>query len=199
MSISIGIGLAFVAMLCWGFGDFLIQRSTRKIGNWETLFVITAIGALVLIPFVWKSLPELFMNSDRTGLWILVTASTVLFFAALLDLEALRRGKLSIVEPIWSFEIVSAGFLGFFVLREHISWMQFGLIVLLIVGLVLTAFRERVIRKEFLLEKGVMVALVAALAPEAFLKKLDDSFSVQPENAAVKPSRAGEFGMYTAI
>ncbi len=34
------------------------------------------------------------------------------------------------------------------------------------------------------------------LAREAFLKKLDDSFSVQPENAAVKPSRAGEFGMY---
>ena len=37
MSISVGIGLAFVAMLCWGFGDFLIQRSTRKVGDIEAL------------------------------------------------------------------------------------------------------------------------------------------------------------------
>ncbi|MEK7261394.1 MAG: DUF1015 family protein [Pseudomonadota bacterium] len=34
------------------------------------------------------------------------------------------------------------------------------------------------------------------LAPEAFLKKLDDSFSVQSEDAAVKPAHVGEFGMY---
>jgi uncharacterized protein (DUF1015 family) len=34
------------------------------------------------------------------------------------------------------------------------------------------------------------------LAPEAFLKKLDSSFSVQSEDAAVKPACAGEYGMY---
>jgi uncharacterized protein (DUF1015 family) len=34
------------------------------------------------------------------------------------------------------------------------------------------------------------------LAPEAFLKKLGDSFSVKPEAGAVKPAKAGEFGMY---
>ncbi|HLD14051.1 MAG TPA: DUF1015 family protein, partial [Burkholderiales bacterium] len=34
------------------------------------------------------------------------------------------------------------------------------------------------------------------LAPEAFLKKLGDSFSIQSEDVAVKPARAGEFGMY---
>ena len=42
---SLGIGLAFVAMLCWGFGDFLIQRATRKIGDFEILAVI--LGLLV--------------------------------------------------------------------------------------------------------------------------------------------------------
>jgi len=39
MSVSVGIGLAFVAMLCWGIGDFLIQKSTRRIGNTVTLFL----------------------------------------------------------------------------------------------------------------------------------------------------------------
>ena len=36
MTAGIGIALAFVAMLCWGFGDFMIQKSTRKVGDWET-------------------------------------------------------------------------------------------------------------------------------------------------------------------
>ena len=34
------------------------------------------------------------------------------------------------------------------------------------------------------------------LAPEAFLRKLGEAFSVQPEAGAVRPVRAGEFGMY---
>lgn len=34
------------------------------------------------------------------------------------------------------------------------------------------------------------------LASEIFLKKLGDSFNVQSEDAAVKPARTGEFGMY---
>ncbi|MBI3574813.1 MAG: DUF1015 domain-containing protein [Gammaproteobacteria bacterium] len=47
-----------------------------------------------------------------------------------------------------------------------------------------------------ILDYNRVVGDLNGLAREAFLKKLDDSFSVQPENAAVKPVRAGEFGMY---
>jgi uncharacterized protein (DUF1015 family) len=36
------------------------------------------------------------------------------------------------------------------------------------------------------------------LTPEAFLQKVGEAFSVQPQTAAVKPARAGEFGMYLA-
>jgi drug/metabolite transporter (DMT)-like permease len=99
MYTTIGIGLAFVAMLCWGFGDFFIQRSTRKIGNWETLFVMTVFGALVLLPFVWKTVPGVVMRGGNT-LGILILASAVLFVAALLDFEGLREGKLSV--SLWA-------------------------------------------------------------------------------------------------
>ena len=34
------------------------------------------------------------------------------------------------------------------------------------------------------------------LAPRGISEKLDDSFSVQSEDAAVKPAHVGEFGMY---
>ena len=111
LSVATGIVLAFVSMLCWGFGDFLIQRSARKIGDWETLFVITFFGSIVLLPFVWKSLPAVF--SDNNSLIVLLIASVVIFVAALIDFEALKKGKLAVVEPIWAFEIPAAAFLAF--------------------------------------------------------------------------------------
>ena len=47
-----------------------------------------------------------------------------------------------------------------------------------------------------ILDYNRVVKDLNGLAPEAFLKKLDGSFSVEPESAAVRPARAGEFGMY---
>ena len=63
--LSVGIGLAFVAMLCWGFGDFLIQRSTRKVGDWGTFFVICAFGSVILLPFVWGDIPRI--DFEKSG------------------------------------------------------------------------------------------------------------------------------------
>ena len=161
ISVTIGIGLAFVAMLCWGFGDFMIQKSTRKVGDWETLFIISLFSALFLAPFMWHSLLELFTTANG-GIYVLLIASVVLFVAALLDLEALRVGKLAIVEPIWSFEIPSAALLAFIILREHISWTQILLIVILMLGLMLLAFKGR-LSKSMFLEKGIFIALIAAI------------------------------------
>ena len=161
MSISVGVGLAFVAMLCWGIGDFLIQRSTRKIGNIETLFIISSFGSIVLLPFVWRDLPVLL---DLNNLIILLTCSSVLLVAALLDFEALRRGKLSIVEPIWSFEIPASGLLAFLILGEQITLLQILIIVFLILGLALVSFKEKTSVRRFFMERGVILALVAAVA-----------------------------------
>jgi drug/metabolite transporter (DMT)-like permease len=162
MSAGIGIGLAFVAMLCWGFGDFLIQRSTRKIGNWETLFAITAFGSVVLFPFVYKDIPTLF-TPPYSGLGVLVVSSIVLFGAALLDFEALRIGKLAVVEPIWSFEIPAAALFAFFILGERLSWIQIILATSLIGGLILVSLRSRITAR-MLFEKGVFISFVAAIS-----------------------------------
>ncbi len=51
--VGVGIGFAFAAMLCWGFGDFLIQRSCRAAGDWEALFVVGLIGAVIVSPFIF--------------------------------------------------------------------------------------------------------------------------------------------------
>jgi len=162
MTFGIGIALAFVAMLCWGFGDYLIQKSTRKIGDWETLFVISFVGSIILLPFVWKQIPDVILNKQGS-LFILLITSVVLLLAALVDFEALKEGKLAIVEPIWSLEIPAAAFLAYFIIGERISVVQMILIALLICFLILVAFKERHFKSAFLLEKGVPIAFLAAI------------------------------------
>ncbi len=158
MSAGVGIGFAFVAMLCWGIGDFLIQRSTRRIGDWETLFIITLFGSLILLPFVYRSIPALFFYLSR-NLWILVSSGLILACASLLIFEGFKKGKISVLEPILSVEIPAASFLAFLVLRDMLSWEQIALIVFLIIGLCLISFREKRLTKKMFMEKGIWLVL----------------------------------------
>src|SRR3989338_2305793 len=162
MSLSVGIGLAFVAMLAWGIGDFLIQKSTRKVGDIEALFFVTAFGAAVLLPFVYKNIGALFASSSDTML-ILAVLCVVLLLAALLDFEALRVGMLAVVEPIWSFEVPVAALLAFFILGERVTGVQIGLIVALLFGLLLVSMRDRFRFGAFLLERGTLLAFFGAV------------------------------------
>lgn len=160
MALEIGIILALIAMFGWGFGDFFIQKATRRFGNWEPLFIITLFGALVLLPFVYKDIPEL-INNPR--IWILLLGSFILFIAALLDFEALRKGKLDVIEPIWSLEIPASALLAFIIIREAIHPQQILLIALLVVGLVLVSFKSLNFSRKMLLEKGAIIAVIAAI------------------------------------
>jgi len=162
VSASIGIIFAFVAMLCWGFGDFLIQRSTRRLGDWETLFLITLFGTIILFPFSFSKIGS-FLESSGVSFWVVIIASGAMLVAAISEFESLRRGKITVVEPIWSMEIPMSVFLAFIILNEKLSTGSLLLIALLIVGLVLVSARETSHFKKFFLEKGAILALFAAL------------------------------------
>ena len=137
MGFELGIIFAFAAMLCWGFGDFLIQKSTRKFGDVETLFFISFFGAGVLFPFVYNDIPTIL--SAKKDILLLFGASIVLLIAALLDFEALKRGKLAIVEPIYALEIPVASVLAFYIIKETIASIQIVLIASLAIGLILVS------------------------------------------------------------
>jgi len=101
-----GILFAVTALLAWGLGDFLIEKSARKFGNWIALFYISAFGAIVLFPFVYADIGSAFA-SHAAILWI---TSFIILISALFNFEALRVGKISVVEPIFAFEVPVAGF-----------------------------------------------------------------------------------------
>lgn len=162
MHVDIGIGLAFAAMLCWGFGDFLIQKSTRAVGDWEALFIIGFIGAVIVFPFVVNRLPAVLETSGQ-GMIIIGIACVVLFFAAIMDFEALRVGKLAVVEPIWSMEIPSSAILAFFILGERVGPGQMVVIFFLMLGLFAVSIKEKQKIKKFFVERGAFLAFFAAV------------------------------------
>lgn len=160
--VNLGVGLAFVAMLSWGIGDFFIQKSVRRVGNVEALLYMSIFGAVVLSPFVYKNIPALFMGSWQI-LAVLGILCVVLFIASLLDFEALKIGKLSVIEPIWSFEVPVSALLAFILLGEVVTLAQAILIASLLLGLILISLRNKIEFRKLILEKGAMIALAGAI------------------------------------
>jgi len=156
-----GIFFAFLALICWGFGDFLIQRSCREFGKWAALFFVTATAAILLTPFIYKDLAAVF--SSNYGLLILLAASVVMLFAALFDFEALRDGKICVVEPIFVLEIPVTAVLASTLLSEHLTAAQILLIICLAIGIFFVSTKSLHHLKKIKLEKGVVYAFLGAL------------------------------------
>lgn len=164
MTPALGITAAFAAFLLWGLGDFFIQRSARKVGDWETLFFISLFGMIALFPFVRGELGALFSPSGSGAVTILLITSFVILFAALFDFEALKRGKISVVEPVLAFELpVSAAFAYMFT-SESFTIIQIAAGSLLLVGIILVSMtRTHLSRRARILEKGVVMAGIGSI------------------------------------
>jgi drug/metabolite transporter (DMT)-like permease len=149
---------ALGAMVCWGIGDFFIQRTARKIGNVEALAWISLAGTLLLLPFLIGDIARLTLLQD---LVLVVVLAIITFFAAILNFEALREGKLSVIDMVISLELPLTIILGVFFLHERLTLLQFLLIALLMVGISMISVARG--RLHFRFERGVWFALAAAL------------------------------------
>ena len=161
MSFEIGVLFAIGALFFWGFGDFLIQKSTRAIGDWEALFCLSIFGTVILTPFAYNDLAFLARISDWT-FFILIVLSITFFIMSLMDYEALKKGKLSIVEPIGALEIPITALLAFFIINESITIVNIILICALLVGLMLISLKSHHFSRKAWLERGVLLALASA-------------------------------------
>lgn len=158
----LGIIFALLAFLAWTAGDFLIQRTVRAIGDLRALFWIDGIGVVLLFPFVAPHLDTHFRATG--GFWLATAAGVVIFFTALLEFEALRRGKLSVIEPVMAFELPVTVLLAVLLWDERLSISHLLLIGVAFVGILLavTEHHTRLHRHKRILERGVFLALVGA-------------------------------------
>ncbi|MFH0892276.1 MAG: EamA family transporter [Candidatus Falkowbacteria bacterium] len=166
MSSAIGIGFALSALIFWAMGDFLIQKSTRLIGSWKSLFVNCAVAVLALTPFVIGRLSGL-----SAGNWLVLGALCVIITAAaILDYEALRKGKFAVIEPIFGVELPLTVVLSVLIGGEQLSLIQVFLILLIFFGLLATAIQSKKILRfisDFKWEAGVKYAIFAAIGMAA--------------------------------
>ena len=152
---------AFGALLCWAFGDFFIQRATRKIGDIETIAWIGLVGSIGLLPFVLGDIATMFTWGN---FWLLLLLSVITFVYAVAQFEAFKRGKLSVVEMIIEVELPVTVMLGVIFLGETLTLMQMLLIAGTFFGISLIAMKPGHNTKDRILEKGFMLALFSTIA-----------------------------------
>lgn len=163
------IFFAFLAMIFWGVGDFLVQKTVRKIGNFETLIWINLMAGIGLLPFVAKNF-EVIMTPKN--LLALVAMGVIDFFFGVILLKAYDKGKLSVVDVVMIAELPFTVMFGLVALQEKLSFLQVVLILFILVGIFIMTrspkgFFERV--KDFIFgqrryfEKGVALVLLAAI------------------------------------
>ncbi|NTW98200.1 MAG: DMT family transporter [Oscillochloris sp.] len=101
-----GIIFGLLAALGWGGGDFMISRSTRVIGPFQTMFYVqlAGIGGIMLVLLLRQDQPP-------TALWPWVLGFSANLFnlvGTMLMYRAFAVGTLSIVSPITaSFAVVT--------------------------------------------------------------------------------------------
>lgn len=158
MIIEISIIFAFCAMLCWAVGDFFIQHSTRRVGNIEIMAIIGIVGSIGLLPFVFS---ELKLLSSIQNLVLVSVLGIITFVMSVVDFEALKEGKLSVVEVILEIELPVTVVLSVIFFRESILLYQFGIMLIMLLGLILIATKSFSHWKAKL-ERGAVLALLAA-------------------------------------
>ena len=156
----IGIFLAVGAMLCWGVADFLAQRAARSVGNVTTLFAGSLFGAIVLLPSAYGQLGAL---AGRPGLVLLILLGAVVaIITALFSLEAYRRGKLAVVEPIMGMELPFTILLAVALRGERLNAAQAVTMTAIFLGIVFAATangpRAPLGKKRF--ERGALLGLI---------------------------------------
>ncbi len=157
----IGILFALLALFAWSIGDFSIQRAVRVFGDFKTLLYIGIIGVVALLPFVYSEIAPLFFSTR--GLLILSLAGVVIFFAALFDFEALKRGKLSVIEPILAIELPVTIALSILFWGESMSALQYLLAGTTFVGILLIVTARNRADSKRIWEKGVILAGVGSI------------------------------------
>ena len=159
--VSLGVFFALVALFSWGFGDFFIQKNVRLVGNWKALFYITFLGLIGLFPFVQHEIPHLTI-SDIVFLTFL---SVVIIFAALFDFEALKQGKIAIIEPVMGLEVPITVGLAITISKEELTLLQIFLIALVCIGIILSASdHKKTSDGRQMFERGAILAGIGAIA-----------------------------------
>ena len=122
-TLQLTIIFALAAMVLWGLGDFLIQKTVKRIGDFQTLLVIDLMAGILLIPFIWRDLSAIFYWPNFISLVIMTLID---LFYGLFLLKAYDQGKLAVIEMIMIGELPSTIILGLIFFHEKLQNRKFS-------------------------------------------------------------------------
>jgi len=159
----LGLFFAFLALVAWTIGDWNIQRATRTVGNWKSLFFIGFVGALGIFPFIGGELVSLFQNPR--GLLLLTILAVITLVSALFLFEGLKRGKFAIIEPVFGLELPFTVAFSIIFAGEHLAPLVYFLIAFIFIGLLLTVSKsfEHLRFHKTVFEQGVFFAVIGSV------------------------------------
>lgn len=157
-----GVLYAFAAVAGWGIGGYFIQKVSRMLGIWKTMFFMSLIGTLGLLPWAWRSIHLL--SNPKAMLWTGLTGLASLL-GSIFVFESFKEGKLAVMEPIISAELPVAVILSVTLWHESLSAAGWILVITIFLGIVLavTEHPSRLHYHRRILEKGALFATVGAL------------------------------------
>ncbi|MFH1224943.1 MAG: EamA family transporter [Candidatus Diapherotrites archaeon] len=160
MAFDFGILAAFGAMLAWGLGDFLIQRSVRRVGRVHALAFIAVTGTIMLLPLALQDMHLLLVPQN---LALLLFLGLFALASSMITFRALGEGKLSIVMVVFALELPLTVLLSTTLLGEALSLVQFAAIAIVFAGVLLvsvSSLSAAIFSGN--LEKGALLAVASA-------------------------------------
>ena len=110
--------------------DINIKRVLNKEHTTEAITLINILGLLILLPFIFR----INFNQEPFILLLILLRTFIFLTGDLLFYKALRHSDLSIVTPFYNLSPIFLIFLSFFVLGEVLTFVEFGGIMLLVLG-----------------------------------------------------------------
>lgn len=128
-----------ITALCWGTGDWLTAKSSKKLDPYAINFVVQAIGAAIMVVVMLVSHTAL----PSTHLLLVILAIAVLFSASyLLFIKALSSGAVGIIVPLANGYPVITLTLAVVVLDNTFSANQIIAMLAIVLGAVLLAYEK---------------------------------------------------------
>ncbi len=170
----LGIGLGVTTAILWGSADTIATMAARRLGTFKTTFVSQSAGFLALfscgiVVYVFLHLPfpqTTVALSVLIGIFTGVCAALGYFYFY----RALEAGPIALVSPLTSTSSVCTLLLSLFILRQGLTAVQIGAVLISILGVFLASTNPHEIRSLLqtpgatFFSQGVRWAMIATLA-----------------------------------
>lgn len=172
--------ILLLGALCIGWAPILV----KSIPNSPSViaFYRTFLGALLLTPFCWQDFRRIYPQSTRS-FWLLLGAGG---FAFAMDLAVWHRSiqyaGAGIATVLGNMQVFTAGFVGYFALKEKLSWAWLFGSAMALLGVALMAKAFSSASSDPLFYRGVFFGLATAPFYTAYLFTLRRSqyFAFKP-------------------